>query len=114
MSSLGISDKSMVLGSRFWVLGSLVAGFAAGATQLAAERQAKPVAAATVAFDGGRAYEHMRQLVSFGPRPAGSPAIERTRGYISDQLKALGITVSLQPFDAKTPIGTIHMVNVIG
>jgi glutaminyl-peptide cyclotransferase len=82
-------------------------------------RQARPAAPppakpATVSFDGGRAYEHMRQMVSFGPRPAGSPAIERTRTYITDQLKALGVTVTQQAFDAKTPIGTIHMVNLIG
>jgi Zn-dependent M28 family amino/carboxypeptidase len=69
---------------------------------------------AAASFDGGRAYEHLRQLVNFGPRPSGSPAIERTRGYITDQLKALGITVTPQPFEAQTPIGRIHMVNLIG
>jgi len=78
---------------------------------------AKPAAAATSAapvnFDGGRAYEHLRQMVNFGPRPAGSPAIERTRAYITDQLKTLGIAVTPQAFDAQTPIGRIHMVNLI-
>ena len=69
---------------------------------------------AAVNFDGGRAYEHLRQMVNIGPRPAGSPALERTRGYIAQQLKALGISVTPQPFDAKTPIGPIHMVNLIG
>jgi Zn-dependent M28 family amino/carboxypeptidase len=64
-------------------------------------------------FDGSRAYDHLRQVVSFGPRPAGSPAIERTREYIIAQLKALGIPVVQQAFDAKTPIGPIHMVNLI-
>jgi Zn-dependent M28 family amino/carboxypeptidase len=64
-------------------------------------------------FDGSRAYDHLRQVVSFGPRPAGSPAIERTRGYIIAQMKALGIPVVQQAFDAKTPTGTIHMVNLI-
>jgi Zn-dependent M28 family amino/carboxypeptidase len=73
---------------------------------------AQPAPAATT-FEGGRAYEHLRQMVSFGPRPAGSPAIERTRGYITDQLKALGITVTPQRFDAQTPIGRIHMVNLV-
>jgi glutaminyl-peptide cyclotransferase len=65
------------------------------------------------AFDGSRAYDHLRQVVSFGPRPAGSPAIERTREYIIAQLKALGIPVVQQAFDAKTPIGPIHMVNLV-
>ena len=65
------------------------------------------------AFDGGRAYEHLRQVVGFGPRPAGSPALERTRGYIIEQLKAIGISVVPQPFVATTPIGDIAMVNLI-
>ena len=64
-------------------------------------------------FDSGRAYEHLRQIVSFGPRPAGSPAIEKTRGYITEQLKAAGVSVTRQSFVAKTPIGEIPMVNLI-
>jgi Zn-dependent M28 family amino/carboxypeptidase len=68
---------------------------------------------AKVLFDGSRAYDHLRQIVSFGPRPAGSPGIERTREYIIGELKALGVTVRQQPFEANTPIGRIHMVNLI-
>jgi glutaminyl-peptide cyclotransferase len=75
-------------------------------------RQTKPTSA-SAGFDGGRAYEYLRQIVNIGPRPAGSPAIERTRTYITDQLNALGITVVPQAFDAQTPIGRIHMVNLI-
>ena len=64
-------------------------------------------------FDSARAYEDLRQVVSLGPRPAGSPAIERARGYIIEQLTAAGITVVRQPFTARTPIGEIAMVNLI-
>ena len=64
-------------------------------------------------FDGGRAYEHLRQLVSFGPRPSGSAALGQTRRYLTDQLHSLGITVTEQPFDADTPLGHVHMVNLI-
>ena len=64
-------------------------------------------------FDGARAYEHLRQIVSFGPRPAGSPALERTRAYIVEQLKAVGVDSTRQSFVAKTPIGDIPMVNII-
>ncbi len=64
-------------------------------------------------FDGGRAYEHLRQLVSFGPRPAGSAALAATRRYIVGQLAAAGIKVSEQAFDADTPLGTLRMVNLI-
>jgi glutaminyl-peptide cyclotransferase len=63
-------------------------------------------------FDGARAYEDIRQLVAIGPRPAGSPGIQLTRDYIKKQLIAAGLTPEEQPFDAKTPIGTIHMINV--
>jgi len=64
-------------------------------------------------FDGNRAYEHVRQVVAFGPRPAGSPALESTRQYIKKQLADIGIQVTEQPFDADTPIGRIHMVNLV-
>jgi hypothetical protein len=65
------------------------------------------------AFDGNRAYEHLRQVVAFGPRPAGSPALASTREYIKKQLADMGIQTVEQAFDAETPIGRIHMVNLI-
>jgi glutaminyl-peptide cyclotransferase len=74
---------------------------------LSAQSPPKPV------FDSSRAYEHLRQVVGFGPRPAGSPGSERTQQYISDQLKTLGIAVTPQAFVAKTPIGQIKMVNLV-
>ena len=64
-------------------------------------------------FDSSRAYEHLRQIVGVGPRPAGSPGIARTREYIIEQLKAIGVPVTQQAFVAKTPIGEIPMVNLI-
>ena len=72
-----------------------------------------PQAQGPVAFDSSRAYEHLRQIVNIGPRPAGSPAIERTREYIIEQLKAVGVPVTRQAFVAKTPVGDIPMVNLI-
>jgi len=51
-------------------------------------------------------------MVALGPRPAGSPALEKTRDYIRTQLKAAGLEVVEQPFDAHTPAGTIHMINL--
>ena len=64
-------------------------------------------------FDSSRAYEHLRQIVAIGPRPAGSPSIARTREYIIEQLKAAGVPVVQQSFVAKTPIGEIPMVNLV-
>jgi Zn-dependent M28 family amino/carboxypeptidase len=77
------------------------------------EAQSPQPTAQTQAFDSGRAYEHLRQVVSFGPRPAGSAALERTREYIIGQLKSSEIPVIRQAFVAKTPIGDIPMVNLI-
>ncbi len=65
------------------------------------------------AFDGGRALDHVRALVGFGPRPAGSAALEASRKYIREQLNVLGIKTVDQAFDASTPIGTIKMVNLV-
>jgi len=51
-------------------------------------------------------------MVEIGPRPSGSPAIQQTRDYIKQQLQRAGLTPEEQPFDAETPVGTIHMVNI--
>ena len=64
-------------------------------------------------FDSNRAWEHLRQLVSIGPRPAGSAGIRQTRAYITRQIAAMGLTVQEQPFIAETPQGKIEMVNLI-
>jgi Zn-dependent M28 family amino/carboxypeptidase len=64
-------------------------------------------------FDSSRAYEHVRQLVAIGPRPAGSPAIASARQYISAQMKQLGLQATEQAFDADTPIGRVRIVNLL-
>lgn len=63
-------------------------------------------------FDSSRAWDDLRALVAFGPRPAGSRALEDTRGYIKKQLQAAGLTAQEQPFEAQTPLGPVHMVNI--
>jgi hypothetical protein len=64
------------------------------------------------AFDSARAYEHLRQMVSLGPRPSGSAAIRQTRAYITRQLSSYGLTVLEQPFTAATPLGNVDMINL--
>lgn len=64
------------------------------------------------AFDGGKAFDHLRAIVGFGPRPSGSAALQQTRQYIRAQMKGLGIAVTDQAFDADTPLGKIPMVNL--
>ena len=68
---------------------------------------------AAPAFDSSKAWEHLRQMVAIGPRPSGSAGIRATRGYITRQISALGLTVEEQPFVGQTPIGPIDMVNLV-
>jgi glutaminyl-peptide cyclotransferase len=89
------------------ITGLVLAGVAGAATL--ALRAAPPLA-----FDSSRAYQDLRQIVLFGPRPPGSTALDTTRKYITDQLTAAGATIIPQPFDPMTPIGKVHMVNLIG
>ena len=63
-------------------------------------------------FDGARAFTDLTRIVEIGPRPSGSPALERTREYIRRELKAAGLTVEDQPFEAQTPLGPVRMVNL--
>ena len=63
-------------------------------------------------FDGERAYAHVRKLVEFGPRPAGSKELAAARKYIVGELKSYGLKVSEDEFTPKTPVGERRMVNV--
>jgi Zn-dependent M28 family amino/carboxypeptidase len=63
-------------------------------------------------FDANRAFEHLKQVVAFGPRPANSPALQKTREYIKQQLTAIGLTPVEQAFEAQTPIGPVKMANI--
>jgi glutaminyl-peptide cyclotransferase len=65
------------------------------------------------AFDSNKAWEHLRQQVSIGPRPSGTPANLKNRDYIKAQMAALGIKVTEQPFEGATPLGAVKMVNLI-
>lgn len=64
-------------------------------------------------FNSARAWEDLKQMVNFGPRPAGSAALRQTRAYIGKQMSALGLKVEEQPFTADTPVGKVDMVNLI-
>jgi len=64
-------------------------------------------------FSGEKAFAHIQRLVDFGPRPAGSTAIEKSRDYIDDQLRRFGWQVTRQTFSDDTPRGKIHFVNLL-
>jgi glutaminyl-peptide cyclotransferase len=87
---------------------ALVAVLLAGLAPLAAqERRPAPV------FDGAAALRHVERLVAIGPRVAGSPGGVKARQYIVDSLRAAGVTVRVEPFDADTPHGRLPMANIV-
>jgi len=57
--------------------------------------------------------EHVRAQVAFGPRPPGSPALQRCREYIAAQMKSFGFEIEEDTFTADTPYGPIEMTNLI-
>jgi Zn-dependent M28 family amino/carboxypeptidase len=67
---------------------------------------------APVRFDAARAWKDLAQLVAIGPRPAGSPAIDKARQYITAQLTAAGVKVAEQAWTDRTPLGQVRMVNL--
>src|SRR5262249_2547631 len=67
----------------------------------------------TTLFDAERAFNHVKAQVEFGPRPAGSAALEKTRDYIVNQLKSYGLKTSLDEFTAPTPRGKVKFKNII-
>ena len=64
-------------------------------------------------FDAARAFAHAVGLVEIGPRPSGSPEIERSREYIAARLHEAGLRVRRQVFVEQTPRGPIEFVNLI-
>lgn len=64
-------------------------------------------------FDSSRAWEHLRQLVAIGPRPAGSPALEQARTYLKDRLAAIGVAAAEQAWEDQTPLGKVRLVNLV-
>jgi len=64
-------------------------------------------------FSGDKALAHVQRLVDFGPRPAGSTAIEKSRDYIENQLHRSGWQVTRQAFSDDTPRGKMRFVNLI-
>jgi Zn-dependent M28 family amino/carboxypeptidase len=63
-------------------------------------------------FVASRAFADMKAMVDFGPRPAGSAAIEKTRTYIVTELKKAGLKPELDEFEAVTPRGKRKMINI--
>lgn len=74
--------------------------------------QSPRVAADTPAISGAKAMEHVRAQVALGPRPSGSPALQKSREYVAQQLRGYGYQVEEDAFEAETPYGSKRMVNL--
>jgi glutaminyl-peptide cyclotransferase len=61
---------------------------------------------------GEKALAHVAALVDFGPRPAGSTALEKSRHYLEQEFAALGWVTRRQTFTAKTPKGQVEFTNL--
>jgi glutaminyl-peptide cyclotransferase len=79
----------------------------------ACETTASQAPAAGASFDATRAWDHLRAQVAIGPRVSGTPANAKTREYIISTLAAMGIKATEQPFEGRTPLGTVKMANII-
>lgn len=64
-------------------------------------------------FDGMRAYDQVLKQVSFGPRPAGSPALAKLQDYLVSELNSYGCKVDTDSFSADTPAGRLPMKNIV-
>ncbi len=89
---------------------------AATAPAAVADATPKPVADAPAdapapRFNGTRAMQDTREVVSFGPRYVGSPGHKKTEDWIRKQLGK--DTVEADPFTANTPAGHFPMTNYI-
>lgn len=69
--------------------------------------------AAAIDFSGMSAFQFTRKAVEFGPRPPGSPAIQKLQVYILGQLKSFGCEVTEENFAAQTPRGPVAMKNIL-
>lgn len=67
----------------------------------------------TAALSGEKAMEHVRAQVAFGPRPPGSPKLQKCREYIEQQMRGFGYGIEKDTFIAETPYGPIQMQNLI-
>jgi len=64
-------------------------------------------------FSGREALAFTKRIVAFGPRPSGSPEIQKLQVYMLGELKALGCRAIQDDFTASTPLGRTPMKNIL-
>src|SRR5258706_3915445 len=63
------------------------------------------------AIDSARAFQYVKEIVAFGPRPLGSVNHKKVEDYILAHLK--GDVVKTPPSTADPPEGTFHVHNIV-
>jgi len=64
-------------------------------------------------FSGEKAFAHTKAQCDIGPRPSGSPELEKARKLIIAELERNGWSVQRQTFTDNTPRGPVSFVNLI-
>jgi glutaminyl-peptide cyclotransferase len=64
-------------------------------------------------FSGDKAFAEVRKQLEVGPRPAGSPELEKARLLIEESLRRAGWEVERQTFTDETPRGAVQFSNII-
>lgn len=72
-------------------------------------------AAEVVEFSGERAMRHLEAICDLGPRPSGSPAMDRQRALLARHFRAAGATVTGQAFQIRDRRSgaPVHLENLI-
>lgn len=65
------------------------------------------------AFSGDRAFDDLKHLADFGPRPSGSKALAEAREWMIGQIEHTGLRVEEDSFVASTPAGSVPMTNLL-
>ncbi|MFH1263398.1 MAG: M28 family peptidase [Pseudomonadota bacterium] len=61
---------------------------------------------------GSKALALTDEMVSFGPRPAGSAGLAKVREWLAKQAATLGYPLEIDTFTGDTPLGPIEMKNL--
>jgi glutaminyl-peptide cyclotransferase len=61
---------------------------------------------------GEAAFRQTAAILSFGPRPAGSEALDAVRAHVRRELQAAGWESVVMEFEGLTPIGTVRFGNI--
>jgi glutaminyl-peptide cyclotransferase len=64
-------------------------------------------------FDADKAFDYLKKQCSFGPRPPGVTAHEKTKNYLASELQKYANSVVLQNFTHKSGERILNLTNII-